>query len=149
MSEFNNYNDKLEKLLDFNDEDTRLVQQRETNAESKSIDRAICGFWKQAMKLFMALASAWNCRCAMHGAELMLQHRTTREAEFHVTFIRYEEAGLELCRTRISEGDEKIAAQLRKTVQILETTSFRQPDHRNLMPARSAMKSSTCVQVVK
>ncbi|RSL74711.1 hypothetical protein CEP51_011480 [Fusarium floridanum] len=153
LSEFKDCNDKLEKLLDFNDEDTRLVQQRDTLAQKTAIDLAICNFWKQAVKLFRALASACNCRChTTHGAQLMLQHRMTKDIEFHITFTKFDSNSSEwnICKTRILESDDAVAAELHKTVQILETTSFRPPDHRKLRPGRSAMKSSTastCVQV--
>lgn len=155
LSDFKNYNDRLEKLLAFNDEDTRLVQQRDMLAPKTPIDLAICNFWKQAIKLFRALTSAWNCHChTTHGAELMLQHRMTKDTKFHITFTKFDSDSSEwnICSTRISESDDTVAAQLHKTVQILETASFRAPDHRKLRPGRSAMKSSmasTCVQVVQ
>ncbi|KAJ3537898.1 hypothetical protein NM208_g6132 [Fusarium decemcellulare] len=155
LSDFKNYNDKLEKLLDFNDEDIRLVQERDIMAQQTSIDLVICSFWKQATKLFRALASAWNCRCeTTHGAELMLQHRTSRHAEFYITFTRFDCDSSEwsICRTRISESDTVPAAQLHQTDQIQEATSFQPPDHRKLLPRRSAMKSSTasnCVQLLQ
>ncbi|RSL54255.1 hypothetical protein CEP54_010006 [Fusarium duplospermum] len=155
LSDFKGYNDKLEKLLHSNDEDTRLVQQRDTLTQKTAIDLAICNFWKQAVKLFRALASACDCRChTTHGAELMLQHRTAKDTEFHITFTKFDSDSSEwnICRTRISESDDAVAAELHKTVQILETTPFRPPDHRKLRPGRSAMKSSTastCVQVVQ
>ncbi|KAF5696849.1 hypothetical protein FMUND_15577 [Fusarium mundagurra] len=155
LSEFHSYNDRLEKLLGLNDENTRLTEQRNALAQKTSIDHAVCNFWKQAMKLFRALASVWNCRCqATHGAELMLQHRTTREAQFHITFTKFDSDSSEwnICRTRILETDPAVAAQLHKTVQMPETAPFRPPDHRKLMPGRSAMKSSTastCVQLVE
>ncbi|KAH7133792.1 hypothetical protein EDB81DRAFT_904068 [Dactylonectria macrodidyma] len=153
FSDFQSYNEKLKKLLDCSDEDTRLVQQRDVMMKKSESNLALCTFWKQATKLFSALSSVWNCRCqASHGAELTLQHRTTQKAEFHVTFITSDSSRWDICSTRISDGDEIVAAQLQETIQILERVPFVQANHRNLVPAKSALKStstSTCVQIVK
>ncbi|KAH7020417.1 hypothetical protein EDB80DRAFT_702936 [Ilyonectria destructans] len=153
FSEFEGYNEKLEKLLECSDKETRVIQQRDSMVKRTATHLALCTFWKQATTLFRALTSAWNCHCqASHGAELMLQHRTTQQAEFHVTFITFNSSEWDICSTRISENEETVAEQLHETVQILERPPFPQPNHRNLAPARPALKSastSTTVQVVK
>ncbi|KAM6529142.1 hypothetical protein FALCPG4_007291 [Fusarium falciforme] len=153
LSEFQDYNEKLRTLLDSSDEDARLVQQRNLMAHNSAADLVVCNVWKQAAKLFRALTSAWDCRCrASHGAELMLQGRTAQKDEFHVTFTTYDSSQWEICKTRITERDETVTTELKKTVQILEAVSIQQPNHRQLTPTRSSLRSigtSTPLQVVK
>ncbi|KAF9776183.1 hypothetical protein IL306_005657 [Fusarium sp. DS 682] len=153
LSEFENYNEKLKALLDSSDEDARLIQQRKLMVHNLETDLAVCNFWKQAAKLFKALISACYCKCqATHGAELMLQDRATQKNEFHITFTTCDLSQWEICKTRITERDETVTAELKKTVQILEAVSIQQPNHRQLTPTKSSLRStgtSTCLQVAE
>jgi hypothetical protein len=153
LSEFENYNEKLKALLDSSDEDARLVQQRKLMVHNSATDLAVCNFWKQAAKLFRALTSACYCKCQpTHGVELMLQDRITQKNEFHITFTTYNLFIWEIYKTRITERDETVTAELKKTVQILEGVSIQQPNHRQLTPAKSSLRStgtSTYLQVAE
>ncbi|KAM5360716.1 hypothetical protein ACJA88_014727 [Fusarium oxysporum] len=151
LSEFENYNGKLKALLDFSDEDARLTQQRKLMFHNAATDLAVCNYWKQAAKLFRALTSACYCRCQpMHGVELMLQDRITEKSEFHITFTTYKLSLWEIYKTKITERDETVTAELKKAVQILEGVSIQQPNHRQLTPTKSSLRSkgtSTYLQV--
>jgi hypothetical protein len=153
LNEFQNYNEKLKTLLDSSDEDARLIQRRNCMARTSATDLAVCNFWKQAAKLFRALTSVCHCKCqATHGAELMLQDRTTQKDEFHVTFTTCDSSQWEICKTRITEKDEIVTAELKTTFQLLEAVSIQQPNHRQLTPTRSSLRStgtSTCLQMAR
>ena len=55
FGELHEYNDKLEKLLDSSDRDTKLVQTRAAAMRTAAIDASICRFWIQARKVWKAL----------------------------------------------------------------------------------------------
>jgi len=150
FDELQSYNDKLEKLLNSSDRDTRLMQQRTVATEGAAIEAAICSFWIQAKRLFKALASSWSdCKCDSHTASLLLQHRTTKKAEFQVFFTNFllKTTCWETRRTRISEGDDWVASssqQLRKTAILVDSLSIQIPAHRQTQPAlRSALRTRT------
>jgi hypothetical protein len=152
FGEIQSYNDKLEKLLDTSDKDAFLVQQRNVVAQTNAIDTAICSFWLQARKLFKALVSAWGCQCkAKHTTKLLLQHQTTKQPEFYLTFTTFQSPYWSICHTRVTEGNEAVAAAMTETINILERVAIHQPGHRVSNPAKSAMKSSntTCIQLLK
>ncbi|KAK3370388.1 hypothetical protein B0H63DRAFT_486905 [Podospora didyma] len=159
FGELQDYNDKLEKLLDSSDKDTRLVQQRTAVGQLASIDAAICNFWVQARNLFNALAAAWSCRCQHHGARLLLQHRTSKKPDFQVMFTAFTSSRWEIHKTRISQGDDMVAATMNENITLLENISLSvsHPGHRQNRPVKSAFRnkhsnntaSATCVELLK
>ncbi|KAF5005212.1 hypothetical protein FDECE_8333 [Fusarium decemcellulare] len=152
FSRFEAYNDKLKILLESSDEDSRLLQQREA-AASTTIDPEVCNVWKQAAKLFRAVTSALNCHCqATHTANLMLQHRTSREKEFHIAFTTYDSSNWSIFKTKILERDEATAAQRRETIQVLEAVPTPQPNHRGSTARNLGIKSrapTTCTTTIQ
>ncbi|KAK0709991.1 hypothetical protein B0T26DRAFT_755112 [Lasiosphaeria miniovina] len=163
FGELQEYNNKLEKLLDSSDEDTRLTQQRTAVGQLTAIDTAICNFWIQARTLFRALALAWVCSCQHHGARLLLQHRTTKQHEFQVIFTATRLSSpsrLELYQTRISQDSGTAEASERENVTMLEHQNMNltvsKPDHRRSRPTKSAFRaklntttSATCVELLR
>ncbi|KAK3949861.1 hypothetical protein QBC32DRAFT_399900 [Pseudoneurospora amorphoporcata] len=53
-----------------------------------AIDSTLCSFWQRADRFFDILASSWNCRCTIHCANLLLQHRSNAMPEFEVLFTK-------------------------------------------------------------
>ncbi|CAJ0555332.1 Ff.00g053970.m01.CDS01 [Fusarium sp. VM40] len=136
--------EKLERLLSSNDEEARLTEQKKTSHQKLSDTAAICNFWKYAVRLLRALASSSSCNCRpTHSAELLLQHRTGDGTEFWIDFVTSDYSKWEIFKTKITESNEIITTQLQDTAKFLEKTSVRQPNHRQLNPMRSALKSST------
>jgi hypothetical protein len=90
FEELKDYNDKLEKLLRYNDDDTRLLGVRSSQLQISNTDAVICTFWKNAKNVFQALASALTCQCQQHGAKLLLQHRTTEKVEFEISLMGFK-----------------------------------------------------------
>jgi hypothetical protein len=104
----------------------------------------ICSFWKHAVRLLRALASSSSCDCpATLRTELLLQHRIGGGRDFWIDFTKSDCSKWDISKTKITESNETITTQLQETVKLLEKTSIRQPNHRQLNPIRSALKSST------
>ncbi|KAK3331631.1 hypothetical protein B0T19DRAFT_366751 [Cercophora scortea] len=145
FGELQDYNDKLEKILDSSDRDARLVSQRASAAGGAAIESAICNFWLQARQLFTALASSWTCHWHDHKADLLLEHRTSKKPEFQVMFTRFSATkGLwEIRRTKILEGSEVTSAMIKGGLAQLEWTPERErrPSHRLLQPGKSAFRT--------
>jgi len=139
-----NCNEKLEKLLSTNNENALSTQQRATSNQKLCNINEICSFWKHAVGLYKALALSSICNCqATHGADLLLQHRTGSGIEFHIDFIKSKHTEWEVFKTRITDQNEEVAKELQKAFKLLESPSLREPQHRQLFPMRSAMKSSS------
>lgn len=155
LGQLQEYNDKLEKLLSTSDRDAQLKKQRTAVQYKTSIDATLCSFWKQASKLFHALASAWNCTCAkdQHLAKLLLQHRTTKKAEFDIMFSSRGASGWQIQHTRISEDDDgdfqmttTKGATPTANASVTATLPVRQPGHRQNsagIKLKSAMRTAT------
>jgi len=94
FTEFQTYNDRLEKLMSTSDvvaelEDTR---QNQLSTRSKFSTAAMTKFWNSADKLYRALFGAWSCSCRDHHcAQLILRHREPSDKDFHL----YLEAGIQ------------------------------------------------------
>ncbi|KAK0631100.1 hypothetical protein B0T17DRAFT_488289 [Bombardia bombarda] len=151
FGELQEYNDKLERLLDSSDSETRLVTQRKALAEGVAIEAAICSFWIHARRLFKVLTSALDCPgpCQDHGANLVLQHRTSKKPEFQVTFTKAANLAVsspnpilqwEIQRTKILESDEETAAaeMFKESVSILEDLPRSVPLHRQPRQIKSS-----------
>jgi hypothetical protein len=141
FKELQSYNDKLEKLLDSSDKETKLSQTRAATSTATAIDAAICTFWQQATRFFKALAMACNCHCQQHHfAKLLLQHRTRKQPDFQVLFTNAKSQPWIIRRTKISEGSDAISG-IMKSVTVIQCSTLRQPLHKGKMPIKSAMKS--------
>ncbi|KAK0616330.1 hypothetical protein B0T14DRAFT_245057 [Immersiella caudata] len=87
FTEFQTYNDRLEKLMASSDvvselEETRQKQQQQASKPAMS---AITKFWGTAEKLYRALFEAWSCSCRDHHcAQLELRHRDLRDNDFQL-----------------------------------------------------------------
>ncbi|KAI0016564.1 hypothetical protein F4780DRAFT_797694 [Xylariomycetidae sp. FL0641] len=134
FSELNDYNGKLEKLLESSDKEARLVQQRSQRNSIVANDDAICLFWKQATSLFKALVSVWNCHCQDHYARLLLEHRTTRDNQFEFLFTRPIVSSWELRKTKMTQAGIDPATRL-MPFALPHTPAVRTPNHRT--PASS------------
>ncbi|KAK3681760.1 hypothetical protein B0T22DRAFT_523034 [Podospora appendiculata] len=146
FGELQDYNNKLEKILDSSDRDARLVSQRASAADGAAIESAICNFWLQARRLFTALASSWSCHWHDHKADLLLEHRTSKKPEFQVMFTRFSATKRlwEIRRTKILEGREATSAMIQEgsLAQIEWSLEHeRRPSHRHLQPAKSAFRT--------
>lgn len=141
FAELEDYNNKLEKLLDSSDKDTKLIQQRMDEARMIGIDMAIGGFWLNAARLFRVLASAWSCCCQeLHHGKLQLQHRTTKKSDFNIIFETSASSRWRIRRTRISEGPDAEEAGETAPLQTQEKVSIHEPAHRQDRPIKSAMR---------
>ncbi|KAM7204850.1 hypothetical protein V8F33_001439 [Rhypophila sp. PSN 637] len=144
------YNEKLERLLSTSDRDAQLNKQRAAVQYKTSIDAALCNFWRQATKVFQALATAWNCTCGQdrHITKLLIQHRTDMKSEFDVLFSAKEPSGWRVQHSRIC--GENVVTVAQSTAQNPATPAsntnaaaalpLRQPGHRKT-PANN-LKSS-------
>jgi hypothetical protein len=148
FSDLQEYNAKLEQLLESSDKDASLVRQT-TGARTTVMDATLCTFWIQAAKVFRALVTAWTCQCRQqHCAKLQLQHRTTRKKpEFNILF---ETEGLEPLpwekrRAKISEGADQVAAMFETRTAVVPQRSLPlrgpSPTPRTAPPPKSALKA--------
>ncbi|KAH7354000.1 hypothetical protein B0T11DRAFT_122610 [Plectosphaerella cucumerina] len=148
FSELQEYNAKLEQLLESSDKDASLVRQT-TGARTTVMDATLCTFWIQAAKVFRALVTAWTCQCRQqHCAKLQLQHRTTKKKpEFNILF---ETEGLEPLpwekrRAKISEGADQVAAIFETRTAVVPQRSLPlrgpSPTRRTAPPPKSALKA--------
>ena len=147
FDELQDHNDKLEKLLDSSDRDAHLVVQRTAAAEGAAIDAAVCSFWIQARRLFRALANSWDCRCQNHGADLLLQHRTSKKPDFSITFTKLQTAPAcwHVQRTRIlQDAGPALAGDAQTTAAALSGPSIalHEPGHRHGRAVKSAFRGS-------
>ena len=143
FDELQGYNDKLEKLLDSSDEDTQALQRRTTTRQLAAIDSAICSFWVQARNIFRALVLAFKCGCQQHHAKLLLQDRTGKTPDFEVIFTELASTCWEMHRTRISQGDEALAALVKESMTLLDIPSIPPPQPSRVIrrPVRSAFQT--------
>jgi hypothetical protein len=138
FGELQQYNDKLEKLLEASDEDVRLQRDRKSNCHLDSVDSGICNIWRQAKNVFQALASAWTCQCQQHGAKLLLQHRTTGKAEFEIMFSGFVTSEFESLQVKILEAED---TALKQSISALDSVHLHQPSHRRSHRLQSRLRT--------
>ena len=81
------YNNELRALLDTGDRIAVLRHNRSV-AKKSAVSKGLCQFWRHADRLYSLLTQSWRCECkTFHQANLLLQHRTTPNAEFNIIFF--------------------------------------------------------------
>jgi hypothetical protein len=144
FGQLQSYNDKLEKLMDSSDKEAEVMRQRASVTADKAIDSAVCSFWKHAGRFFAAFATAWNCDCTQpHYARLLLQHRTTKQSDFHLLIAAPEKAKTvwNIRETRIVEAKDNASDAIQERIMEKGTVKFNQPpDHRLAVAAKSSLR---------
>ena len=157
LAQLQSYNDRLEKLLSTSDRDAQLREQTASMGRGTSLDPAMCSFWKLSARLFRVLASAWSCGCQeQHSAQLLLQHQTMNKAEFRVVFSTPVASKWQIHKTRITQQMDdgqttaSAGARVSSTAASTAMLPIRLPNHRQLQPAKSSMRSrgqATCTEL--
>ncbi|KAK3390305.1 hypothetical protein B0H63DRAFT_538556 [Podospora didyma] len=76
FAQLQDYNQKLEKLLSTSDRDAQLTESRQQT--KSSTDMTLCNIWAQA--------SRCACKDQKRCANLLLQHRTSKNSDFDILF---------------------------------------------------------------
>ena len=139
--ELQDCNGSLKTLLQISEDDVGLAQQRSTASRMTAMDAAICGFWKQASKLFNALATTWTCNCQMqHSTKLLLKHRTSADSDFDVLFEKLGQTEHEVRKVRIIERENHKGSPIAYESITQSTQPVHQPTHRTTRPFKSAIR---------
>lgn len=87
FGEIASYNARLRELLDTSDEIENIRSTRRDLQGPASV-KGISKFWKHANNIFRLLQKAWGCECLPdHHVNIMLQHRTTSQVNFTLSFL--------------------------------------------------------------
>ncbi|KAH9884171.1 hypothetical protein F4778DRAFT_571904 [Xylariomycetidae sp. FL2044] len=130
-------NDRLQTLLQTSEDDVRLLRDRDS---AKTINPAICNFWRQATKLFKALLAVWDCGFhTQHSTKLLLEHRANFDTDFKALF---QHTKIRISSRELSRGSPVLVEGLTKSIPE-KTMAIFEPHYRYFKHAKSAFRSKS------
>ncbi|KAK7989931.1 hypothetical protein PG989_010246 [Apiospora arundinis] len=136
LEDLDKYNSKLEKLLRTNDEDTRLV----TDREGVVSDDKLRSYWDQASRIYNALSKYWDCGCASqesHTVRVLLIPHSESSETFKLVWMKTQP---QLCDTSYLE-----ISKTEGLINAFKKMSIHQPGQGTENRLKSAMKGKQAV----